>query len=460
MQVFSDRYQGGRVLASKLLAYADRPDLIVLGLPRGGVPVAYEVARALHAPLDVYIVRKLGLPGHEELAMGAVASGGVIVINEEVVDALRIPGHVIDAVARKGAAEIARREHIYRNGRPPPDVAGRVAMLVDDGVATGSTMYAAGTALRNQRAARVIVATPVVAAPTVPALREVADEVVYIEAPENFIAVGQYYADFAPTTDDEVRELIAGRAEPSKRQREVSTRTVAVPAGGVTLSGDLTVPSQAQGIVLFAHGAGSSRHSPRNQFVASVLQEAGFATLLMDLLTEQEEVSERFTAHLRFDIDLLARRLIAVTDWMSGEPSTKGLAVGYFGASTGAAAALVAAAERTLEVAAIVSRGGRPDLAASALSRVRAPALFIVGGNDPLVLDLNGQALRQLGTEKRLEIVPGASHLFEEPGTLERVAELATEWFEDHLPTAPVTETRAAETAAGDARSSEAGESR
>jgi putative phosphoribosyl transferase len=457
MQIFADRYQAGRLLATKLRAYAGRADVIVLGVPRGGLPVSFEVARMLHAPLEVFMVRKLGLPGHEELAMGAVASGGVIVVNDEVVGALDIPDEIIEAVAERESAEIARRERIYRDDRPPPDLTDRVAVLVDDGIATGSTMYAAATALREQGAARVVVATPVVAAPTVPALQQVADEFVYIEAPENFVAVGQFYVDFTPTTDDEVRELLAGHAERAKRRPEVPIRAVAVSAGGPILSGDLAIPTDPQGVVLFAHGAGSSRHSPRNQFVAAVLQEAGFATLLMDLLTEQEEASERFTAHLRFDIDLLARRLIAATDWISAEPSTRDLPIGYFGASTGAAAALVAAAERSDQIAAVVSRGGRPDLAGPALSRVRAPTLLIVGGNDPLVLDLNRQALEEIRAETRFEIVRGASHLFEEPGALERVAELAAEWFEDHLPAAPIPETRG-ETP--EVRSPEAGESR
>jgi putative phosphoribosyl transferase len=457
MQIFTDRYQAGRLLATKLHAYANRTDVVVLGLPRGGLPVAFEVARTLHAPLDVFMVRKLGLPGHEELAMGAVASGGVIVINDEVVGALDIPDEIIETVAERESEDIARRERIYRNDRPPPDLMGQVAVLVDDGIATGSTMYAAATALRDQGAARVVVATPVVAAPTIPTLREVADELVDLESPDNFVAVSQFYVDFTPTTDDEVRELLAGHADRAKRRPEVSIRAVAVSAGGASLSGDLAIVSDPQGVVLFAHGAGSSRHSPRNQFVAAVLQEAGFATLLMDLLTEQEEASERFTAHLRFDIDLLARRLLAATEWISAEPSTRGLPLGYFGASTGAASALVAAAERSDRIAAVVSRGGRPDLAGPALARVRAPTLLIVGGNDPLVLDLNRQALQEIRAETSIEIVPGASHLFEEPGTLERVAELAADWFEDHLPTAPIAEP--AGTAPG-ARSSEAGESR
>jgi putative phosphoribosyl transferase len=208
---------------------------------------------------------------------------------------------------------------------------------------------------------------------------------------------------------------------------------VEIPAAGLLLHGNLAVPKNALGVVLFAHGSGSGRFSPRNRFVAGVLQEAGLATLLMDLLTDKEEAIDIQTRHLRFDIDLLAGRLMAAVDWLGKNPATRELAVGCFGASTGAAAALIAAADRPATVAAVVSRGGRPDLAGEALSRVRAPSLFIVGGLDRVVIELNEEAMAQVPAESRLEIVPGATHLFEEPGTLEEVARLSGEWFRKHL---------------------------
>ncbi len=210
-------------------------------------------------------------------------------------------------------------------------------------------------------------------------------------------------------------------------------RLVQVPAGTVTLEGDLEVPEQARAVVLFAHGSGSSRHSPRNRFVAQVLNSVGLGTLLIDLLTPEEEQVDLATRHLRFDIGLLADRLVRATDWLTREPATSGLRIGYFGASTGGGAALVAAAERPDLVGAVVSRGGRPDLAGAALARVRAPTLLIVGGNDWQVLALNERALEELAVEKHLAIVPGASHLFEEPGALEQVAHLAADWFQRYL---------------------------
>jgi putative phosphoribosyl transferase len=208
---------------------------------------------------------------------------------------------------------------------------------------------------------------------------------------------------------------------------------VYVSTDSVTLQGNLAIPEGAEGLVLFAHGSGSSRFSPRNRFVARVLREGGLATLLIDLLTSEEEAVDIRTRELRFDIDLLASRLTGTTDWLLRQDITRALNIGYFGSSTGAAAALVAAAERSDVVSAIVSRGGRPDLAAAVLGQVEAPTLLIVGGRDYQVLDLNEQALAQLEAEKKLEIVPGATHLFEEPGALEQVAELARDWFQRYL---------------------------
>lgn len=216
---------------------------------------------------------------------------------------------------------------------------------------------------------------------------------------------------------------------------------VKVPAGGVTLDGDLGVPAGATGVVLFAHGSGSGRHSPRNRFVAEQLRAAGLATLLVDLLTREEEAVDVYTAHLRFDIGLLAGRLAGAVEWLARDQRTAGLRVGLFGASTGGGAALVTAARRPERVAAVVSRGGRPDLAGDALPDVRCPTLLIVGGDDDVVIGLNESALARLGSPvKELHIVPGASHLFEEPGTLEEVARLAAAWFTRHLPADAATE--------------------
>ena len=218
----------------------------------------------------------------------------------------------------------------------------------------------------------------------------------------------------------------------SKQKLELD-QAVRIRSGRVELDGELKVPQGATGIVLFAHGSGSSRNSPRNQYVARVIREAGVGTLLFDLLTKQEEATDAFTGELRFNIEFLARRLVDATYWITSQSATEDLRIGYFGASTGAAAALIAAVQLSNSVAAVVSRGGRPDLAQNALPRVKAPTLLIVGGNDDVVIELNKSALAKLMCEKELKIVPGATHLFEEPGTLEQVAQLASNWFKKKL---------------------------
>lgn len=210
-------------------------------------------------------------------------------------------------------------------------------------------------------------------------------------------------------------------------------QVIDIPSGKIRLEADLRLPKGATGVVLFAHGSGSSRHSPRNQYVARVIREAGVGTLLFDLLTKQEEAIDACTGKLRFDIEFLAKRLVDATNWITTQPATQHLRIGYFGASTGAAAALIAAVELPNIVAAVVSRGGRPDLAAEALPKVKAPTLLIVGGNDDVVIGLNEKALAKISCEKELTIVPGATHLFEEPGTLEQVAHLASAWFKKKL---------------------------
>jgi putative phosphoribosyl transferase len=433
---FQNRAQAGRLLAAKLEAYAGRADVIVLGLPRGGVPVAREVARRLQAPLEVFLVRKLGAPGREELALGAIASGGFCFLNDSVVASLRVSRQVIDRIIAREQTELERRELAYRT-RPATELRDRVVILVDDGLATGASMRVAVMAVRQRHPARVVVAAPVAAPETFQEFQGEVDEIVCVETPDNFRGVGQWYEDFEQTSDDEVRRLLAEADKlPSAALTESPSpldADVQVPAGSVLLQGRLAIPDGASGVVIFAHGSGSSHHSPRNRFVADALRQAGLGTLLFDLLSPAEESMDRETARLRFDIALLAERLICSVDWLAGRTEAAKLPLGLFGASTGAAAALLAAARRPGLARAVVSRGGRPDLAGAALGDVSAPTLLIVGGDDTPTLELNRQAMRRLRCEKRLEIVPGATHLFEEPGTLGQVARLAAEWFQEKM---------------------------
>ncbi|MEV6026551.1 phosphoribosyltransferase family protein [Streptomyces sp. NPDC052036] len=434
--LFMDRQEAGRQLGTRLEHLRGR-NAVVLGLPRGGIPVAFEVARALGAPLDVCLVRKLGVPFQPELGMGAIGEDGVRVINDAVVREARVTRQELAEVEEHEREVLDRRGRRYRGTYEPVSVEGRTVVVVDDGVATGSTARAACRIARARGAERIVLAVPVAPSDWTERLGGEADELVSVATPRDFYAIGQFYADFAQTDDEEVADCLrraAGRpAAAAAASRSPDTETE-VTAGAVRLKGQLTVPEDAPGIVVFAHGSGSSRHSPRNQFVASGLNRAGLGTLLFDLLTEEEE-QDRANV---FDTGLLAGRLADATDWLRTRAGYEGPAVGYFGASTGAAAALWAAAEPEARIAAVVSRGGRPDLAGPRLPAVTAPTLLIVGGADPIVLDLNRQAQARLHCENHLAVVPGATHLFEEPGTLEVVTDLARDWFTDHMAPAHV----------------------
>ncbi|MFA7766061.1 phosphoribosyltransferase family protein [Streptomyces sp. NRRL S-448] len=423
--LFTHRAEAGEKLA-EALRHLTGEDPVVLGLPRGGVPVAYRVARALGAPLDVIVVRKLGVPHHRELGFGAIGEGGVRVISEDIVRGSRLGPQDIEAVEHAEEAELTRQATKFRGDRPRVPLGGRTVIVVDDGIATGATAAAACEVVRAQGAARVVLAVPVAPPDAVARLGSAADEVVCLATPHAFRAVGEWYQDFSQTPDEEVVFLLARAAADPVTRPPVQAAEVEVDAGGLVLAGDLVLPEGAGAVVVFAHGSGSSRHSPRNRSVAADLNRAGLATLLLDLLTPDEEADRANV----FDIETLAGRLADATAWLRRRES---LPTGWFGASTGAAAALWAAGETGAEIGAVVSRGGRPDLAGARLAAVRAPTLLIVGGRDSTVLDLNRRAQRELRCENRLEIVPGATHLFEEPGALEEVAGLARDWFTRHL---------------------------
>ncbi|NUP58136.1 MAG: phosphoribosyltransferase, partial [Pseudarthrobacter sp.] len=394
----------------------------------------------LDAPLDVIVVRKLGVPFQPEVAMGAIGEGDTRVLDPRTISLARVTEEDLRQVERQERALLESRVARFRQGRRRVDLAGRTAVIVDDGIATGSTARVACQVARQLGAAKVVLAAPVAPARAVVELKE-PDDVVCLLSPQNFQAVGYYYHDFSPTEDGEVVQLLDAAARPAQHPRQNGAdaaldQEVEITSGRLTLHGNLYLPRGCGATVLFAHGSGSSRHSPRNRFVASVLNGAGLGTLLLDLLTPDEEVNRANV----FDIGLLARRLVLATAWLESRQDTYAARVGYFGASTGAAAALWAAAEPGSRVAAVVSRGGRPDLAGPRLSGVRAPALLIVGGDDTQVLALNRQAMAQMAAPTRLEVVPGATHLFEEPGTLAMAATLAGDWFRHYLLPAPAVQ--------------------
>src|SRR5674476_1410747 len=361
MITFADRVDAGRQLAARL-GYLHGQDVVVLGLPRGGVPVAFEVAEALDAPLDVIVVRKLGVQFQPELAMGAIGEGGVRVLDAEVLARAQVTEEELRTAERRERGLLEARVARLRRGRERLNLDGSIAVIVDDGIATGSTARVACGVARRLDEAKVVLGVPVAPAGTVRDLTE-ADEVVFVSVPRRFMAVGNHYRDFSPTSDEEVivlldaaaRRMRGGRAAGDGPDCDID---VEIPVGAVALKGHLHLPEPAAGVVLFAHGSGSSRHSPRNRFVADVLYQAGLGTLLLDLLTPQEELNR---------------------------------------------------------------------------ANVRAPTLLIVGSADEAVLKLNRQAQAQLRCPSQLAVVAGATHLFEEPGTLAEAAILASDWFAHYL---------------------------
>lgn len=424
-QSFLDRADAGSQLARALRIYRGQHPL-VLAIPRGGVPIGRTVADALDGELDVVLVRKLGAPGNPELAIGAIDEQGRVSINEYAAVAGADETYVQSEAAEQLALIRARRAR-YRPQGASIDPAGRLVIVVDDGLATGATMHAALAAVRARHPARLVCAVPVAAPRSLAELDGQADDVVCLVAPPGFHAVGQFYHRFPAVSDEEVIRLLASAPTASG---DSTVQSVRLPVDGLMLEGDLTVPAQARGLVIFAHGSGSSRLSPRNRAVAEVLHRGAMATLLFDLLSPMEDSDRR----MRFNVPLLAARLGQAVTWARGVPALQALPIGLFGASTGAAAALMVAAEQPDDVAAVVSRGGRPDLAgAVALARVTAPTLLIVGGADTDVITLNRQALAQMNGVTELVLVPRATHLFEEPGALERVAALASGWFKRWL---------------------------
>ncbi|HET8723901.1 MAG TPA: alpha/beta family hydrolase [Anaeromyxobacteraceae bacterium] len=403
---------------------------VILGLPRGGVIVAVEVARALCADLDVVVVRKVGAPGSEEFALGAIAEGGAVWLNHEGMTATGLGEHQVLHLAEREATELARRIRIYRRTRPALDLAGRTAVVVDDGVATGATAIAAARSARLRGAARVILGAPVIAAASVPALRREFDEVVAVERPDPFRAVGEWYERFEQVSDEEVLASL-------HRGGSVHRRVLRVPVEGGgeeshAVEAELAVPERPRGLVALVHGSGSGRRSPRNTRVADELRAAGFATLLVDLLTA-EEAAKGEGSPVAGDVPRLAARVAAAVRIAIAQPEARGLGVGLVGSSTGGAVALACAAEHPHLVAAVVCRGGRPDLLPPGLlATVHAPVLLLVGSLDEEVMRHNRAAMRHLPAAQ-LAVVHGATHLFEEPGALEAVSRLACGWFAGRL---------------------------
>lgn len=437
--LFRSRDDAGAAVARSLRDLSQRDDVVVLGLARGGVIVARAVAQKLRAPLDVMIARKLGVPGIPEVALGAIAESNGMVLEDSIARYLGVDPQLIARIERRQRREGARRVGMYRAGRPLGDVHGRTVVLVDDGLATGATIRAAVHALRTQQPARIIVACPVGSRDGCRDVATIADEVVVLATPEPFETVSRWYESFDPVSDGEVLSALGRHAHPNEAFSDTpDERGIQIPinVGACSLDGDLGLPNdsiQPHGLVVLVHGGGSSRQSYRNRFLAGCLRMAGWATLRVDLLLPDEQERDRATAEERFAIPFLTDRLCAAVDWAVHNDLPGAARLVMFGASTGAAAALRVAVERRTSVAAVVSRGGRVDLAGSALQLLGVPTLMVVGGADRETLRRHRRALRAMRGDVTLKIVRGAGHTFEEEGAIGAVARHVTRWLAKHV---------------------------
>ncbi|GLU48950.1 phosphoribosyltransferase family protein [Nocardiopsis ansamitocini] len=420
---FADRAEAGRLLAERVGALAET-DPVVIALPRGGVPVGAELARRLSVPLDVLVVRKIGLPGRPEAGVGALAEDGHVCYDDGTLSRLRLSrGQLADVVGAE-RVELGRRLEVYRGDRQAPRLTGRDVIVVDDGAATGGTARTALRMVRRQCPARLFLAVPVIAPRALTLLQPEADQVVALAVPENFRAVGEWYRDFTQVGDGHVTAVLTElRDADSTGQTE---RAVRVQVHDRHLDGDLTLPAAIRGAVVC--GVGHGRGSPYNRAIGTVLRQSGYATLLLDLLTPAER-NEAANGGSGAGPLVLGDRLAAAVSWLRRATTVAGGPVGLLGIGTAAPAALVAAARLPHDVGALVLRGGRIDLAGDALSQVRSPALIMVQGADPFVRELAEWALGRLGAPYELVVLPGAEQLLDHSEEWRPVGERAAEWF-------------------------------
>lgn len=456
---FRDRSDAGRVLARSLSRYATESGVVVLGLARGGVAVARQVAESLGAPLGVMVARKIGVPGIEEVALGAITEGSRRIVADAVSRYLGVPGPVVEQLAARERVELERSAALYHAGRALPELRGRVVLLVDDGLATGVTLRAAARVVRGAHAARVIAAVPVASRWGAQEVRAEVDELTAVVTPATFETVAAAYEDYAAVGDEDVLALLGRpirRVSPAVRDisarletalpwsdggSSTRERTILIPSIGGVIAADLGMPAglyanearraaSVRGLVIVAHGSGSSRNSYRNRYIAGRLRLAGYATLRLDLLTGPEQRTDVDGARFGFDVERLAARLASACDWAVREGVAGANRMTLMGASTGAAAALLTAARRQRHVWAVVARAGRVDLVAHALSDVHAPVLLLVGAADQATLRRNGDALRLLPPGATLVKIPRAGHGFDEPGTLGVLTEHVVSWLD------------------------------
>ena len=448
-RIFVDRDDAGGALARALMRFASHSDVIVLGLARGGVPIARHVADAIGAPFNVLISCKIAVPGIDEVALGAISEGSDRMVPDPVAWYIGVPSQVVDRLANRERLELARRVATYRDAKPLPDVKDRTVILVDDGLASGATLRAAARAIRDRHPKRLIAAVPVASRAGLDEMREEVDEMIALAVPRVFDTVSSSYERFDPVTDDEV---LTALGRPTRRVSRIvhdisgritdAERRIEIRVGDGRLVADLATSQhidahdnhegfhERDALVVLAHSGGNSRDSYRNRYIAGRLRMSGYATLRVDLLTTHEQTAESETGEIRFDVARVAARLTDVCDWTVRAGVYGAQRMILLGAGTSAAAALSAAAQRQGNTIAVVTRGGRVDLAAPNLSRVRAHVLMIVGEADRDALEINRHATQFLPRRAKLIRIPGTGHTFAEPGALGAVAEHTVRWLD------------------------------
>jgi putative phosphoribosyl transferase len=457
---FRDRGAAGRVLAQGLGGYRGQPGVIVLGLARGGAPVARAVADALRAPVGVVVARKVGVPGIAEVALGAVAEGGHCVIADTVAWYLGVPARIVDRLAARERTELERTVAMYRLHLESLDLRGRTVIIVDDGLATGATMRAAIRSVRDRHPERVVVAVPVASRPAADEVQRDVDDLAVVVMPPRFHSVSASYQNYSPVSDEDVLSLMgqpARRVSPyvrdisdrlgaaltrSDKPLRDTERTIGIPAFDATVVGELGVPGfgrlrtrgerpeEVRGLVILANTSGGSRNGYMERYLAGRLRLSGYATLRLDLLTRGEQFVNEADASLRFDLPRAAARLACACEWAEREGVAGAHRTILIAGGDGAAAALVTAARRPGRVSAVVTRGGRVDLAAADLGHVRAPVLLIAGADDLDALRRNSGVLERLYHGAVSIRIPRAGSTFEEPGALGAVAEHTVGWLD------------------------------